>query len=79
MRVVLVYNRIANSPDNFMKFIYKWTNPPMEFTVKKLGEFRLKPNVNDIYKLIDSQEGKAQIETPDKQQIWILPDPRDKK
>ena len=74
--IILVLNRVANSPDYFMRFIYKWPNPPLEFTVKKLGEFRLKPNVNDVYKLIDSQEGKALIQTPDGRQIEILPDPR---
>ena len=78
-KIILVYNRVTDSPDFFMRFIYEWTNPPLEFTVKKRGEFRLKPNVNDVYKLVDSQEGKGVIQTPDGKKIEILPDPRLKK
>ena len=78
-KIILVQGRVTDSPDFFMRFIYEWTNPPIEFVVKKRGEFRLKPNVNDVYKLVDSQEGKALIQTPDGKQIEILPDPRLKK
>lgn len=77
--VVLVLNRVTNSPDYFMKFAYKWSNPPIEFTVKKLGEFALKPNVTEKYKLIDSGEEKALIQLPDGTQATIIRDPRDKK
>jgi hypothetical protein len=78
-KIILVLNRVTDSPDFFMRFIYEWTNPPIEFTVKKRGEFRLKPNVTEIYKLVDSQEGKGLIQTPDGKQIEIRPDPRVKK
>ena len=78
-KIILVLGRVTDSPDFFMRFIYEWTNPPIEFTVKKRGEFRLKPNVTEIYKLIDSQEGKGVIQTPDEKKIEILPDPRLKK
>ena len=79
--VILIYNRVSDSPDYFMDFIYEWTNPPSVFRVKKRQEFVLKPNVTekDKYKLVDSLEGKAQIQTPDGKQIEILPDPRLKK
>ncbi len=78
--VILILNRVTDSPDYFMKFVYQWTNPPMEFPpVKKLGEFVLKPNVTEKYKLIDSKEGRALIQAPDGKQIEILPDPRIKK
>ena len=78
-KIVLILNRVTDSPDFYMRFIYEWTNPPMEFVVKKRGEFVLKPNVTEKYKLVDSLEGKAVIQTPDGKQIEILPDPRLKK
>lgn len=77
--VILILNRVTNSPDSFEKFVYKWPNPPIEFTVKKLGEFILKPNVTEKYKLIDSAEDKALIQLPDGTQATIVRDPRDKK
>ncbi len=77
--VVLILNRVTDSPDYFMKFVYKWPNPPIEFTVKKLGEFVLKPNVTEKYKLVDSSEDKALIQLPDGKQVEILRDPRDRK
>lgn len=77
--VILILNRVTDSPDYFVRFVYKWPNPPIEFTVKKLQDFVLKPNVNDKYKLIDSKAGKAQIQGPDGKPIEILPDPRDAK
>ncbi len=76
--VVLILNRVTDSPDYFVRFLYKWPNPPLEFRVKKLGKFGLKPlSTTPDYKLIDSKDGKAQIQTPDGKQIEILPDPRD--
>ena len=77
--VVLVLNRVTDSPDYFIKFVYKWPNPPIEFTVKKLGEFVLKPNVTEKYKLVDSGEEKALIQLPDGTKVEILRDPRDRK
>ena len=77
--VILILNRVTDSPDYFMKFLYQWPNPPIEFVVKKLQEFVLKPNVTEKYKLIDSKEGRALIQAPDGKQIEILADPRIKK
>ena len=77
--VILVFNRVSDSPDFFMKFVYKWPNPPIEFTVKKLGEFVLKPKVTEKYKLIDSGEEEALIQLPDGTNAKIVRDPRDKK
>ena len=48
-----------------------------EFIVRKLGDFPLNPT-KEIYKLVDSLEGKAVIKLPDGQQIEVLPDPRSK-
>jgi len=74
--VVLILNRVTDSPDFYMDFYYKWPNPQTEFRVKKRQEFVLKPDIKGKYKLVDSQEGKAVIETPDGKKIEILPDPR---
>ena len=76
--VVLVLNRLTDSPNYSMKFIYTWENPAKEFTVRKLGNFALNPNAKELYKLVDSLEGKAVIKSPDGQQIEVLPDPRSK-
>ena len=78
--VVLVLNRVTDSPDYFIKFVYKWPNPPIEFTVKKLGEFVLKPaDATQKNKLVDSGEEKALIQLPDGTKVEILRDPRDRK
>jgi hypothetical protein len=75
--VVLVLNRITDSPDYFMDFVYKWPNPQKEFRVKKRQDFPLPPaGGTEKYNLVDSKEGKAVIQTPDGQKIDILPDPR---
>jgi hypothetical protein len=76
--VVLVLNRLTDSPNYSMKFIYTWENPAKEFVVRKLGNFALNPNAKELYKLVDSLEGKAVIKSPDGQQIEVLPDPRSK-
>jgi len=77
--VILVLNRVTDSPDYFMDFLYEWTTPHSIFRVKKLQEFVLKPNVTEKYKLVDSKDGRGLIQAPDGKQIEILPDPRIKK
>lgn len=77
--LILVLNRVTDSPDYFMRFAYKWPNPPIEFTVKKRQDFVLKPNIDEKYNLVDSQEGKAQVKGSDGKLIEIIPDPRDGK
>ena len=75
--VVLVLNRVTDSPDYFMDFVYKWPNPQKEFRVKKRQDFVLTTaGGTEKYNLVDSKEGKAVIQTPDGQKIDILPDPR---
>lgn len=77
--VILVLNRVTDSPNFSMDFLYEWTNPPFVFRVKKLQEFILKPNVAEKYKLVDFKDEKPLIQTPDGKQIEIVPDPRVKK
>lgn len=75
--VVLVLNRVTDSPDYFMDFVYKWPNPHKEFRVKKRQDFVLTTaEKGEKYNLVDSKEGKAVIQAPDGKKIDILPDPR---
>jgi hypothetical protein len=62
--VVLPKNVLVNSPDSLALFIYRWPKPPLEFKVRKLQEFVLRPNVNEKYKLIDIKETEAVILLP---------------
>ena len=75
--IVLVLNRVTDSPDYFMDFVYKWPNPQKEFRVKKRHDFPLStPGGSEQYNLVDSKEGRAVIQAPDGKKIDILPDPR---
>jgi len=77
-KIVLIYNRITNSPDVYGLFAYEWMQPVQMIKVKKLGEFVLKPEVDDQhhYKLIDINETEAQIQLPDGTVYHVKPDPR---
>ncbi|MEO8353899.1 MAG: Amuc_1099 family pilus-like system protein [Chthoniobacteraceae bacterium] len=70
--VVLIYDKVADSPNQFAKFGYILKKEgvsdgktPFEFTVPKLGEFVLRPEVTKRYKLLDVNAGQAKIQTPD--------------
>ena len=89
--VVLILGKVVNSPNYFVRFNYEWPSPaqpplrPVEFTVKKLGTFALRPNVKEIYKLIDIKDNVAVIQLPDGQKtpegattVQIARDPRGK-
>ncbi|MDP9290946.1 MAG: hypothetical protein M3O82_01120 [Verrucomicrobiota bacterium] len=59
-QVVLVMEKIVNSPDSFALFKYLWDGS--EIRVKKDQTFALKPELDVQYKLIDIQEHEATIE-----------------
>lgn len=77
-KIVLIYNRIIDSPDVFAIFEYEWPQPVQLIRVKKLQEFVLKPEVDDQhhYKLIDIKETEAQIKLPDNTDYTVTVDPR---
>jgi len=77
-KVVLVLNKVIDSPDVFAIFEYEWTQPAQMIRVKKLQEFVLKPEVDDThhYKLIDINDTEAQIKLPDGQDYTVKMDPR---
>jgi hypothetical protein len=63
-KITLVVTRATDSPDSFALFQYRWPQPWQEIRVKKNGEFVLKPNVTERYKLIDIKETEAVIQLP---------------
>lgn len=77
-KIVLIYNRITNSPDVYALFDYEWPQPEQLIKVRKLQEFVLKPEVDEThhYKLIDINETEAQIELPSKEKYTVKRDPR---
>lgn len=74
-KVVLVLDKVTDSPDSFALLRYIWPNPPQDITVKKLQEFVLRPEVDKKYKLIDIKETEAQIQLPsgEKYTVPLLP------
>jgi hypothetical protein len=63
-KVVLVKNKVTDSPESFAMFSYLWPTPPQDIRVKKLGEFVLRPNVQEKYKVLDIQETQVVIQLP---------------
>jgi hypothetical protein len=79
-KIVLVYNRITDSPDVFADFLYEWPQPVQVIRVKKLQEFVLRPEVDDKhhYKLLDISDAEALIQLPSGEKYTVKPDPRRK-
>jgi len=77
-KIVLIYNKVIDSPDVYANFEYEWTQPTQMIRVKKLQEFVLKPEVDDThhYKLIDINDTEAQIELPNHEKYTVTMDPR---
>jgi hypothetical protein len=67
--VILVIEKIADSPDSYALFRYLWNNT--QFEVKKDKEFVLLPETTLRYKLIDIKEDKALIQPPTGPQVWV--------
>ncbi|MEP6672566.1 MAG: Amuc_1099 family pilus-like system protein [Chthoniobacter sp.] len=77
-KIVLILNRVTDSPDVYANFEYEWPQPTQLIRVKKLQEFVLKPEVDDThhYKLIDINDTEAQIKLPDGTDYTVKMDPR---
>ncbi|MEO7317802.1 MAG: Amuc_1099 family pilus-like system protein [Chthoniobacteraceae bacterium] len=73
--IVLVYNKVIDSPDSKALFNYLWpdSTKPQAFEVKKPGEFVLKPNVQERYKLIDINKDGALIQLPGGDKTYNVP------
>jgi len=79
-KIVLILNKVTDSPDVYANFEYEWTQPAKIIRVKKLQEFVLMPEVDDAhhYKLIDINDTEAQIKLPDGRDYTVKMDPRHK-
>ena len=79
-KIVLIYNKVTDSPDVYANFEYEWTQPPKIIRVKKLQEFVLMPEVDDAhhYKLLDINDTEAQIKLFDGKDYTVKMDPRHK-
>jgi hypothetical protein len=67
--VVLVFEKIANSPDSYALFRYLWNNT--QFQVKKGKEFVLLPDTNLRYILTDITDTSATVQLPAGPQVQI--------
>ena len=70
--VVLIYNKIVDSPNQYAAFDYYLVAKdlsdgvkPFQFTVQRLREFVLRPDVASRYKLLDVKLDEAVIQLPD--------------
>jgi hypothetical protein len=66
--VVLVLNKVIDSPDSYALFRYIWPKPAIAIKVKKLQQFVLKPETtadkDHLYKVLDVSETNATIKLP---------------
>jgi len=70
--IVLVKDRVTDSPESYAKFLYIWPNPPgTVIDVRKGKEFVLKPETEQRYKLLDIDAQGAQIQTPAGEKVTI--------
>lgn len=77
--IVLVKEKVTDSPDSFGLFAYKHPQPATQIRVKKLQEFVLLPEKDTKYKLVDINENQAVIALPSGEKLTVKRDPRDKK
>ncbi len=69
--VVLIMNKVVDSPDIYGNFTYLWNAQAQDITIKKGQQFALKPEVDQRYKLLDISDNEAQIQTPSGQTVTI--------
>jgi len=82
-KVVLILNKVIDSPDIFAVFSYEWMQPGQStrgqrIRVKVSQEFVLKPLIDDQhhYKLLDVNHQEARIRLPAGETIAVKLDPR---
>lgn len=80
--VVLVLNKVIDSPTQFGQFEYFWGKKHGEagqvFVVRKLQDFALQPKIDrkDLYKLLDVSNDGALIQRADGEKISVPPVPK---
>lgn len=74
-QVVLILNKVVDSPNQFAEFSYRWNKKQGEadqiIRVPRLKEFVLQPEVTVKYKLLDVNQENAVIQGPDNQKITV--------
>lgn len=75
--VILVLNKVADSPNQFAQFEYRWNKKRGEagqlIRVQKLKEFVLQPQIDQKHKLLDVTEAQAVIQRPDGEKHTVPP------
>lgn len=81
--VVLIYNKIVDSPNQYAAFDYYLVAKdisdgikPFQFTVQRLHEFVLRPDVASRYKLLDVKAEEAVIQLPNSKKYTVLKHPK---
>jgi hypothetical protein len=76
--IILVINKVTNSPDVYALFDYQWPGGAGDIRVKKLQDFALKPEADrsHLYKVIDVTDTQAVIQLPNGQKYTVVRDPR---
>ena len=76
--VVLILNKVVDSPNQFAAFSYYLVaqgvsdgKKPFDFTVPRLKEFVLRPETDKRYKLLDVKAIEAVIQLPDEQKYTV--------
>lgn len=73
--VVLILNKIVNSPDEYAHFWYTWPKAPQEIRVKRAGKFILLPMKDEFYLIVDIKDNEALIKTPAGAEVKIVAPP----
>jgi hypothetical protein len=75
--VVLVMNKITDSPDSYAHFHFFWPDPKkgIDISVRKGFPFHLPPEKEVEYKLLDIDDTKAVIQLPSGEKLEIFPAP----
>ncbi len=73
--VVLVLGKKTDSPDSYASFRYFWpdNSKPEKIEPKRLGQFALKPEVQQLYKLVDIKDDGAVIQLPGGEKTYNVP------
>lgn len=75
--IVLVLNKLTDSPDSIAQFQFLWPDPykPKPISQRKSKDFDLPPEKGVMYKVLDIDDTKAVIQLPSGEKLEILPVP----
>lgn len=70
-QVVLILNKVTDSPDSYASFVYLHPKPPQDIRVRRFQEFVLRPELDKKYKLLDIKDAGALIQLPSGEQVSV--------